>query len=185
MTRILSLSLLIVLAAGSARADVTVRRSARTRGRVDIVVTRAPLAEVARALETFLGRTVTVDAGRDRRVTYAANDIVPASALAGVAAAAHVVVDTSHGLVLREAVEPAVTIDVKDADIRTILRTVQRQCGMRNLIIDPGVAGSGTFLFNRVPCAVALDTILKTMGLGRYSESSVVTAVGRRPGYPG
>ena len=94
MTLILSLSFLVVLAAGSARADVTVRRSARTRGRVDIVVTRAPMAEVAGALETFL-------------------------------------------------------------------------------------------LFNRVPCAVALDTILTTMGLGRYSESGVVTAVGRRPGYPG
>jgi type II secretory pathway component GspD/PulD (secretin) len=185
MTRILSLSLLIVLAAGSARADVTVRRSARTRGHVDIVATRAPLAEVARALEPYLGRPVTVDAGRERRVTYAANDIVPASALAGVAAAAHIVVDNSHGLVLREAVEPAVTIDVKDADIRTILKTVQRQCGMRNLIIDPDVAGSGTFLFNRVPCALALDTILTTMGLGRYSESSAVTAVGPRLAYPG
>jgi hypothetical protein len=61
---------------------------------------------------------------------------------------------------------------------------VQRQCGIRNLIIDPHVQGSGTFLFNRVPCRTALDTILKTMGLGRYSDDRQVTAVGRPSASP-
>jgi hypothetical protein len=178
MNRFLSIALLL-LAAAPARAELTVQRSARTRGRIDIVATHAALTEVTRALEPYLGRAVTVEAGGERRLSYAANDILPARALAAVAVAAHTFVDASHGLVLRDAGEPTVTIDVKDEDIRTILRNVQRQCGIRNLIVDPGVEGSGTFLFNRVPCHTALDTILTTMGLGRYSESEAVTAVGR------
>jgi type II secretory pathway component GspD/PulD (secretin) len=180
MKRIVPFALLIALAVASARADITVRPSSRTRGRIDIVATRAPLADVARALEQYLGQPVTVDAPGDRRITYAANDIAPARALAGVAAAAHTVVDRSRGLVLREAGEPTVTIDVKDEDIRVILKAVQQQCGIRNLIVDPDVAGSGTFLFKAVPCHAALDTILATMGLGRYSDTTSVTAVGHR-----
>ena len=180
MKRIVPFAFPLVLAVASARADVSVRRSPRARGRIDIVATRVPLVDITRALEPYLGQSVTVDASGDRPVTYAANDIAPARALVAVATAAHTVVDRRRGLVLREAGEPTVTIDVKDEDIRTILKSVQRQCGIRNLIVDPDVAGSGTFLFNRVPCHTALDTILATMGLGRYSESSAVTAVGRR-----
>jgi type II secretory pathway component GspD/PulD (secretin) len=178
------LCLLIALAVGSAPAAVTVRPSSRTRGRIDIVATHAPLAEVTRALERYLAQPVSVDAVGERLVTYVANDIAPSQALTGVAAAAHAVIDRSHGLVLREAGEPTVTLDVKDEDIRIILKSVQRQCGIRNLIVDPDVAGSGTFLFDRVPCHTALNAILKTMGLGHYSDSSDVIAVGHQPTGP-
>jgi type II secretory pathway component GspD/PulD (secretin) len=71
----------------------------------------------------------------------------------------------------------AVTLDVKDADVHAVLKSIQKQCGIKNLVIDPGVTGSGTFLFHEVPCKVALDTVLKTTGLAAKTYSSNVVAV--------
>ena len=73
-----------------------------------------------------------------------------------------------------------VTLDVKDADVHAILKSIQKQCGIRNLVIDPGVTGSGTFLFHDVPCKVALDTVLRVNGLRAKTYSNSVVAVGRR-----
>ncbi len=67
-----------------------------------------------------------------------------------------------------------VTLDVKDADVHDVLKSIQKQCGIRNLIIDPGVTGSGTFLFHDVPCRTAIDTVLKTTGLAATSYGNVV-----------
>lgn len=71
----------------------------------------------------------------------------------------------------------SVTLDVKDADVHVVLKSIQKQCGIPNLVIDPGVTGSGTFLFHDLPCDVALRTVLKTTGLAAESESSSVVAV--------
>jgi len=73
-----------------------------------------------------------------------------------------------------------VTLDVKDADVHVVLRSIQKQCGIRNLVIDPGVTGSGTFLFHNVPCKVALDTVLRVNGLAAKTYSSSVVAVAPR-----
>jgi type II secretory pathway component GspD/PulD (secretin) len=73
--------------------------------------------------------------------------------------------------------KPTVTLDVKDADVHDVLKSIQKQCGIKNLIIDPGVTGSGTFLFTKVPCDVALDTVMKTTGLAAKSYSGSVVAV--------
>jgi type II secretory pathway component HofQ len=73
-----------------------------------------------------------------------------------------------------------VTLDVKDADIHLVLKLIQKQCGIRNLVIDPGVIGSGTFLFHDVPCKQALDTVLRVNGLAVKTYSSSVVAVGPR-----
>jgi len=70
-----------------------------------------------------------------------------------------------------------VTLDVKDADVHAVLKSIQKQCAIKNLVIDPGVTGSGTFLFHDVPCKVALDTVLKTTGLAATAYSSHVVAV--------
>ena len=67
-----------------------------------------------------------------------------------------------------------VTLDVKDADVHDVLKSIQKQCGIRNLVIDPGVTGSGTFIFHNVPCRTALDIVLKTTGLAATSSGSVV-----------
>ena len=73
-----------------------------------------------------------------------------------------------------------VTLDVKDADVHVVLKSIQKQCGIRNLVIDPGVTGSGTFLFHNVPCRVALDTVLRVNRLAVKSNSSSVVAVAPR-----
>lgn len=68
-----------------------------------------------------------------------------------------------------------VTLDVKDGEARVILRSVQQQCGIKNLIVDPDVQGSGTFFFRDVPCAQAIPVVLRVMGLaGQVQGSSVM-----------
>lgn len=79
-----------------------------------------------------------------------------------------------------EAQPRTVTLDVKDAEARVILRSVQKQCGIRNLIIDPDVQGSGTFYFREVPCGKALSVILRTMGLAAQLHPNSIVTVERR-----
>lgn len=73
-----------------------------------------------------------------------------------------------------------VTLDVKDADVHDILRSMQAQCGIKNLVIDPGVSGGGTFMFNDVPCATAFDVVLETLGLSSVVYSNSVVSVSPR-----
>jgi hypothetical protein len=73
-----------------------------------------------------------------------------------------------------------VTLDVKDGEIHAILKSIQKQCGIRNLAIDPGVTGGGTFVFHDVPCTVAIDTVLRVNGLRAGSYSGAVVAVRHR-----
>jgi hypothetical protein len=73
-----------------------------------------------------------------------------------------------------------VTLDVKDADVHSVLKSIQKQCAIRNLVIDPGVTGSGTFLFHNVECKVALDAVLRVNGLSAKTYSNSVVAVSPR-----
>ncbi|HUP46179.1 MAG TPA: hypothetical protein VM779_11775 [Thermoanaerobaculia bacterium] len=75
--------------------------------------------------------------------------------------------------------EPTVTIDVKDAEVAVILKDLKKQCGIRNLMIDPNVEGKGTFYFRDVPCRLAFGVVLRSLGLDASYSSSVVT-VGKR-----
>jgi type II secretory pathway component GspD/PulD (secretin) len=74
----------------------------------------------------------------------------------------------------------SVTIDVKDEEIHKLLKTMQSQCGIRNLVIDPGVEGHGTFVFRELPCPTAFDVVLRTMGLQASSYGAAVTRVSAR-----
>ena len=72
-----------------------------------------------------------------------------------------------------------VTLDVKDEEIHAILKSMQKQCAVKNLVVDPGVSGNGTFFFKEVPCRTAFDVVLRTMGLAaEYSDE--VVAVERK-----
>ena len=73
-----------------------------------------------------------------------------------------------------------VTLDVKDEDVRDILKSMQRQCAIRNLAIDPQVQGKATFFMHDLPCATAFDVVLRTLGLKSVLYSSSLTAVERR-----
>jgi type II secretory pathway component HofQ len=74
-----------------------------------------------------------------------------------------------------------VTLDVKDAEVHTVLRSMQKQCGIKNLIIDPGVSGSATFYFRDVPCETAFRAVLRTYGLTAQFDLPTMINVGARP----
>lgn len=76
--------------------------------------------------------------------------------------------------------QPTVTLDVKDADIRVILKSMQKQCGIKNLLLDPDVQGTGTFLFRALPCRTAFDVVFRSAGLAGTLDGSVVSASARR-----
>jgi hypothetical protein len=64
-----------------------------------------------------------------------------------------------------ETSEHVVTLKVKDEDVRLILGSMQEQCAIRNLIIDPDVKGTGTFYFRELECDKAFRVVLRTLGL--------------------
>ena len=74
-----------------------------------------------------------------------------------------------------------VTLDVKDEDVRDILKSMQKQCAIKNLAIDPQVQGKGTFYLRSMPCPAAFDVVLRTFGLRAVNYSTSLTAVERRP----
>jgi len=77
------------------------------------------------------------------------------------------------------AATPAVTLDVKDADIRVVLKSMQKQCGIKNLLIDREVQGEATILFREVPCETAFRTVFRQFSLtGQVAQN--VTRVERR-----
>lgn len=73
--------------------------------------------------------------------------------------------------------EPVVSMDVKDIDARDVLKLMQRQCGIRNLMIDPDVQGKATFYFREVPCATAFGAVLDTFRLQAVVYSNSLAAV--------
>ena len=75
---------------------------------------------------------------------------------------------------------PAVTLDVKDEDVRVILRSMQKQCAIRNMVIDKDVQGKGTFLFDKVPCRTAFDVVFRTFDLASVDYGSSTVTVGKR-----
>jgi type II secretory pathway component GspD/PulD (secretin) len=71
--------------------------------------------------------------------------------------------------------EPGVTLDVKDEDVRVILKSMQKQCGIRNLVIDKNVEGKGMVYFTDVPCTRAFKVVFMQFGLaGQFDENVVV-----------
>ena len=79
------------------------------------------------------------------------------------------------------AAEKTVTLDVKDAELRPLLKDMQQQCAIKNLVLDPDVQGSGaTFLFHDVPCRQAFDVVFKTYGLAAVQYENSVVHVSRR-----
>lgn len=164
----------------AAAADPTVRVTPRRDGstRIDVVLDDAPLSRALSALSMRLGRPVTLSAP-DRILDLELRGLEPEAALKRIAAiAGFEAIEGSAGWVVRDPNEPTVTLDATDEEIRSILRSVQRQCGIRNLMVDPEVKGKGTFLFAEVPCSLALRTILSSLGLSHETYPSVVRVKG-------
>ena len=77
--------------------------------------------------------------------------------------------------------EKTVTLDVKDAELRAVLKSMQTQCGIRNMVIDPDVKGDGaTLKFREVPCSTAFKVVFSQFGLEGRFEPSVTTVETRK-----
>jgi hypothetical protein len=72
-----------------------------------------------------------------------------------------------------------VTLDVKDAEVRDIFKSMQKQCGIKNVILDPNVQGKGTFYFYKVPCGTAFPVVLRTLGLQAQSTEPMLSVRNR------
>jgi type IV pilus assembly protein PilQ len=66
-----------------------------------------------------------------------------------------------------------ISLNLKDADIKDVLRTFAQLTGL-NIAIDPGVTGSVTVDFVDVPWDQALDIILRQNGLSYVLEGNVM-----------
>jgi hypothetical protein len=75
--------------------------------------------------------------------------------------------------------ERTVTLDVKDEDVHAILASMQKQCAIKNVIIDRDVDARGTFFFRSVPCSTAFRVVFQSLGLGATSYGTNVVSVGR------
>lgn len=156
---------------------VTVKRASRP-GTLDVAIVREPLTVAVKALELHLTRPVQMILSEDPVINYRGRQVAPEAALLGIAAAANIeLIVEENQYWLRDVRVPTVTLDVKDGEARDILKSMQRQCGIKNLMIDPNVQGTGTFLFNDVPCAQAFSIVLRSLGLAGVTYPNSVLSV--------
>ncbi len=66
-----------------------------------------------------------------------------------------------------------ISLDLKDADIKDVFRTISELTGL-NIVIDPDVHGTVTVRLENVPWDQALELILKQNGLGYVIENNVM-----------
>jgi type II secretory pathway component GspD/PulD (secretin) len=79
------------------------------------------------------------------------------------------------------AAEPRVTLQMKDADVRDVLKALQQQCGIRNLVIDPDVQGKGACLIlKKVPCSTAFRVVFRQFDLTGQVDANVTTVEKRK-----
>ncbi len=66
-----------------------------------------------------------------------------------------------------------ISMSLKDADVKEVLRTFARLSGL-NIVIQPGVRGTVTVELEKVPWDQALDQILKINGLGYELDGNIM-----------
>jgi hypothetical protein len=71
-------------------------------------------------------------------------------------------------------VKGTVTLHVKDEDVVDILKSMKKQCGVRNMVIDKDVAGKGTIYFKDVPCGTAFRVVFRQFGLAGQPDPALM-----------
>jgi hypothetical protein len=170
---------LMFLLATPAFASISVRRSPYNSKTIDVYIVDERVSDAIGSIEMYLPKTVEMVLGDDPVITYRAKEVAPEKALRALTTAAKLTLTSNDDQYwIRSSGDPTVTLDVKDAEAREILKSMQRQCGIRNLLIDPQVQGTGTFLFNQVPCRQAFSIVLQSMGLAAQTYSNNIVSVG-------
>ena len=170
-------SLLALPALGS--VTVTAASKART---FDVTVSAEPLSRIVAALQPRIPKAIAMRSSRDPVISFRSRGVAAETALRAIVTRAGL--ELHEGAAELEIIDPnerTVTLDVKDAEAAVILKSMQRQCGIKNLVVDPDVKGTGTFLFTKVPCRHAFSVVLRSLGLGMSDYSGSLASVEPRP----
>ena len=71
------------------------------------------------------------------------------------------------------AVEPRVSLDFRDADLRDVLRVLSEVSGL-DFVLQPGVAGRVSLRLSEIPWEQALELVLRSQRLGHVLEEGVL-----------
>jgi hypothetical protein len=172
----------MLLALASLQASSLQFKAYRDRGEllVDVRAEKVSLTALVSRVAEATGSTITVEPAAERTVSVSLQAVEPLRVLREVAIANRLFLVERQGRFGLMKSEPKVTLDVKDGEVRAILRELRLQCGVRNLMVDPAVAGAGTVLFNEVPCGDAFQVVFSIFGLAGEFQPNSVTSV--RPG---
>lgn len=182
MTPIRFVALAAVLLALPASGSISVKPSGNAKS-LNVAISGEPLSVAVSALEMHLGKGVSLNVPGDPVVHYAAREVSATRALKAIAAKLHLEVrENENAFELVDPRDRTVTLDVKDAEVAVILKSMQRQCGIKNVIVDPGVSGKGTFIFRDVPCRTAFSVVMRSLGLAMETWSNDVISVERPRG---
>lgn len=175
--------ILIAALAGPAFGAVSVKRTLADAKKLNVNITGESLLVATNALAFYIPEPIEFAAGAERVVTYRGRGLDPVVALQAIVEKAGLRLTLENGTYwIGDRVSSTVTLDVKDGDIRAILKTMQRQCGIKNLILDKDVQGEGTFLFYELPCRTAFDVVFRSMGLSSVTYSPQMISVGKSRG---
>ena len=172
-------AVVLALAAFPAVATVSIRRL--DADHINVNIRDEPLSVAVDAIAPMLTRDVRIVVGDDRLVNVRDPRITPITALHAIVRAANLQLSDENGTwVIRDASEPHLTLDVKDADVHEILASMKKQCAIKNLIVDPKVQGQGTFVLHSVPCHTAFDVVTRTLSLKLVTYENNVVVVSPR-----
>jgi hypothetical protein len=169
-----------LLWAATASASIQFERG-KTGTSHQLLASNEPLDEVAARITRETGMRIVVRGLGDQRVSMRIHARTLPELVRYVAAAARRSYTIANGVAtIGKFAEPRVDMDVKDGDVLEVFETLRQQCGIRNLLIDPGVAGKATFLFDSVPCDAAFRAVLQTFALDSVTEGDALVGVRTR-----
>lgn len=183
MARTLLMMLLFVSLSADAATSTPVARITvdRTRGTADLHIVRASLSDVLQLASLRSGVFFEGEIP-DRSLTISMNDVPLDQLVASIADRAGLRLVEQRGRYrIVDLREPLVSLDVVEGEMRAIVASLARQCGIRNVMIDPGMEYTGTFRFEDVPCATAFRVVFESMGVrGELDAGSVLVVRAQR-----
>jgi len=155
-----------VLAAAALPVMATVSIHRAGANAINVIIRDEPLSVAVDAIAPMLTKKVRIVIGSDPIVNVREERTTAIGALQSIVRAAKLQLSDEKGVwTIRNASEPLITLDVKDTEVREILAAMQKQCGIRNVIVYPSVNGTGTFKFRDVPCRTAFNVVTSTLSL--------------------
>lgn len=128
-----------------------------------------PLSEVLRELSIESGINIILKEDRGQAISLRINNLPWEQVLDLITIQYGLEIQKQSDLLWFVTTPPSITIQLKDADIRTVVEMISRKIGW-NFVIDPDVKGSITLDLKDVPWRKALDIVLQ-VGDFRWVEN--------------